>query len=462
MNKKKTILSIVLAILCVVGAFSAIYFPNSQINDVISETQNIILQEIVVSDEVQKNVNETIEATNKDEDISTTEVIESSIEEEQEVFDEGALETDAVVEQENISYNGDNSGKGLSLLGAYQGLTYYSQADSRWANVMYSSVGNTSQTMKSSACGPTSAAMVVSSSKGAILPTTMAQLFVDNGYRTASNGTAWSAYSFVADYFDFEEYHTTSNFDTAMNYLSQKNSDGSSKYYIIASCGSGLFTTGGHYICLMSLDNSTITVYDPYVYSTKFSTASRKSARVVLDGNTAYVSESSFKTYANYKYFWIFSNDEGEGNPNTTSSTKTTSTTANTSYTRYVNVKSNSNLYVRKKASKSSTIVDKLTRGTKVTVYETSGKWSRIGTNKWVYTDYLSKTKPTTIKNTVGQIKILKSRTTLYSKSSLTGTKYTYLANTKVKIIKNISSTVDYVYVIATKRYAYIKNNVYK
>lgn len=85
--------------------------------------------------------------------------------------------------------------------------------------------------------GPTAAAMVVSSSKGAILPTTMASLFVDNGYRTASNGTAWSAFSFVADYFDFDEYYTTSNFNTAMNYLkTDADNDGNADYYVIVSC----------------------------------------------------------------------------------------------------------------------------------------------------------------------------------------------------------------------------------
>ena len=53
-------------------------------------------------------------------------------------------------------------------------------------------------------------------------------------------------------------------------------------------------------------------------------------------------------------------------------------------------------------------------------------------------------------------------KTYLYSKSNLTGTKYTYLPLTQVKIIKNVSSTVDYVYVVKTGRYAYVKNNVYK
>ena len=220
----------------------------------------------------------------------------------------------------------------------------------------------------------------------------MAQLSVDNGYRTANNGTAWAYYSFVADYFDFEEYHTTSNFNTAMKYLeTDKDKDGVSDYFIIASCGSGLFTTGGHYIVLVGNEDNTIEVYDPYLYSGKFNTASRRKANVKVSGNSVYVSESSFKTYANYKNFWVFSNDEGKGNTATTSSNNTSS---NKSYTKYVSTESK-NLNVRKSASINSKIVDSLKKGTKVTVYQTKGNWSKIGTNRWVSASYLSSKKPT-------------------------------------------------------------------
>ena len=355
----------------------------------------------------------------------------------------------------------------------------------------------------------------------------MAQLAIDNGYRTANNGTAWAYYSFVADYFDFEEYHTTSNFNTAMKYLeTDEDNDGISDYFIIASCGSGLFTTGGHYIVLIGNEDNTIEVYDPYLYSGKFNTASRRKANVKVSGNSVYVSESSFKKYANYKNFWVFSNDEGKGNTATTSLNNASS---NKSYTRYVSTESK-NLNVRN--APNGSVIGSLKKGTKVTVTATSGNWSKIGTNRWVSTSYLSSKKPSTtsstntnykvkvttkaglnirsgagtsyrkvgayaynttvtitrtsgnwgktnkgwicldytskvstslsIKNTVGQYKRLKSRTTLYSKSNLSGTKYTYLPLTQVKIIKNVSSKVDYVYVVKTGRYAYVRNNVYK
>lgn len=155
--------------------------------------------------------------------------------------------------------------------------------------------------------GPTTSAMVVTASKGTILPTTVAKLFVDNGYRTKSNGTAWSAFSFTADYFGFKEYHTTSDYSKAMKYLDKG-------YYIISACGSGLFTTSGHYIFLTKSDKNNIKVYDPYLYNGKFNTASRKKANAKVSKNTVTVSKANFKKYANVKQYFIFSNDKGQGN----------------------------------------------------------------------------------------------------------------------------------------------------
>lgn len=387
-NLKKILLIFIACILSVAGVFCGIYLPESEINNTIDKIENEVIEEIktevIVSEETIETVNETIEATEKGEDLSTTEIIESSEEEELNVTDEGITEIDAVVEQENISYNGGNTGNGLSLLGNYQGLTYYSQADSRWANIMYSSIGDRSQTMKSSACGPTSAAIIVSSSKGTILPTTMANLFVDNGYRTANNGTAWAAFPFVADYFNFNEYYTTSNFDKAMSYLAQKDSNGNSKYYMVASCGSGLFTNGGHYIVLVSLDGDTIQVYDPYLYSGKFTTASRKTAGANVSGNSVFVSKSSFKKYANYRNFWIFSNDNGSEN---TASNNTSSV----NYIKYVATQS-ANLNVRSGAGTNYSTITSLAKGTKVNVIEVQGDWSKINSpvSGWVNSSYLS------------------------------------------------------------------------
>lgn len=411
MSKKKLVYIIVLLCTIVIGIFCKLKMPDSEINKNIEQVQTELIKEIVVSEETQSEVADTKNAVENGGQVETKEVAVASVKEEEEVTDEGAdeslLEADGLVEQENISYDGDNAGKGLDLLGKWQGLTYYSQADSRWATKLYTSTGNYSQTMKSSACGPTCSAMVVSSAKGAILPTTLASLSVDNGYRTANSGTAWAFYPFVADYFGFNEYHKTDDFNKAMTYLSQKNAVGSSKYYIICSCGSGLFTSSGHYIVLASLDNGTIQVMDPYLYNGKFNTASRRSANVEVKGTSAYVSKANFERYANAKSFWIFSNDKGNEQSNN-------------------NQVSKSN---KEKTSKKST--------------------SKKSTKK-------------KIKSTVGKKKTLKKKCYLYKKKNLSGKKYTYKKNTKVKVLKNISSKIDYVKVVATGRKAYIKINNYK
>lgn len=248
-DKKKLTYLIVLICITLTVILANMVMPNSKVTENLEKVQTELVKEIIVSEETKSEVADTKNAVENGGKVETVEIAKATIKEEQEVTDEGAdeslLEADALVEQENISYNGDNAGKGLSLLGKWQGLTYYSQADSRWASKLYTSTNNHSQTMKSSACGPTSAAMVVSSAKGAILPTAMASLSVDNGYRTANSGTAWAFYPFVADYFDFKEYYKTDNFTTAMTRLgTDKNKDGVSDYFIICSCGSGLFTSG--------------------------------------------------------------------------------------------------------------------------------------------------------------------------------------------------------------------------
>lgn len=434
-------------------------------NTTVVTTTKPITEEVIVSDEVEELAEDTIEVVENGETLDTEETIQSTPKEEATI--ESELEEDGTVEIENISYDGTNTGKGTSLLGAYQGLTYYSQADSRWASILYTAYNDKSQTIKSSGCGPTSAAMIISSSKGAIIPPTIAKLFVDNGYRTKNNGTAWSAWAFIADYFDFDEYHTTYNFNTMISYLNQdKNKDGISDYFVVASCGPGLFTTGGHYITFMGDRNGTITVYDPYIYYGKFTTASRKAANVKVNGNIATVTEANAKKYGNFKCFWIYSNDSAvavkqetttKKQESTTQKQNVTNNTSTKTTTKYVKV--NTVLNVRKGPGTNYAKIDQLSNGTKVTVYETKNGWSRIGTNRWVSSDYLVSKTTTAVsyKTTVNKTYKLNGPTTLYSKGDLTGTQYNYKANTTVKVIKHYSTIVDYIYVSATGRYAYVK-----
>lgn len=103
--------------------------------------------------------------------------------------------------------------------------------------------------------------MIIDSIVGNISIIDVADTFVKNGYRSANNGTYWSAYRAVADEFNIE-YNETSSFDKAIERLRNNN-------YVICSVGNGLFTTGGHYIMIYGIDGDILKIYDPYLYSRK-------------------------------------------------------------------------------------------------------------------------------------------------------------------------------------------------
>lgn len=223
---------------------------------------------------------------------------------------------------------------------------------------------------------------------------------------------------------------------------------------------------GGHFVLIYGYEDTNksgqcdsgdrLKIYDPYLYAGKFNVSTRR-GKATVEGNTVYVEKETFRTYANYSQFFAFENNREDTKENTNSNISTAT------YTRYVKV--NSSLNVRSGAGINYSYIRSLYNGNKVVVYEEVGNWSRIGENEWVCSDYLTNsnsieaTNNNYVKNTVGEYRKLKSTTILYSNSDLTGTKYTYLPNTTVKILKNVSSTVDYVYIKATNRYAYI--NIY-
>lgn len=140
--KKKIALIILMIVTAIILIVNTLYVKDEKVEKIVTETSNKI-ENIILSEETIESAENTIEAVQKDEQLDTVKTVELS---------ENELETDAVVEQENISYDGEIKPNGIKLLGAYQGLTYYSQADTRWANKLYTSSNNKTQTMKSSAC----------------------------------------------------------------------------------------------------------------------------------------------------------------------------------------------------------------------------------------------------------------------------------------------------------------------
>ncbi len=198
----------------------------------------------------------------------------------------------------------------------------------------------------------------------------MANLFVNYGYRSANNGTYLSAFRFVADTFNIE-YQETYKLDTAVELLRNNN-------YLIVSVNNGLFTTGGHLMAIVGIDEDMLKIYDPYLYAGKFETSTRR-GKVRVDGNTVYCSIDNFRKYANYNGFYAYKHDSNTAVNNT----QTVTTSA---YTRYV--KANGGLNIRN--APNGTRVSGLANNTQVTVYETNGNWSRIGNGQWVSSNYLA------------------------------------------------------------------------
>lgn len=407
--------------------------------------QNKSTEEIIESavEEVKEQINIYEMSEEEVKKLPSTEIKEQTEEQEKEVSKEQEVEKESFELQGEIAYEGDRARNWNVELGDYKGLTYYSQIDGRWSGKMYSSVGNRSQTIGTSGCGPTSAAMVVTATKGTITPDKMSDLFVQYGYRSSNNGTYWSAFRAVADEFNIG-YTETSDIQRAIQLLQ-------SNHYVIASCGNGLFTTGGHFIVLTGINGNTISVYDPYLYSGKFETSTRR-GKATVNGNTVYVTVDNFRNYANYQKFFAYKHDG-----NVTVNNTQTVTTAN--YTRYVTVKIGLNI----RRSPNGTIIGSYKYGTAVAVLETSGNWSRTNLG-WVSSNYLgsyTNTTPTQAQNTVGITKKLSRASVLYSNPNLTGIKYNYKANTTVIVLQNVSANVDKVRVNMTGRIAYINNSNY-
>ena len=388
-----------------------------------------------VNDEIKSNKSSTEIPILTEEDEQTVEVQET--------------ETEGFEEQGIIAYNGAEKTPNVQL-GEYSGLTYYSQIDNRWKNKMYSSVGNTAQTIGTSGCGPAAAAMVVSSIKGNITPDQMANLYMKYGYRSANQGTYWSAFKWTTDVFDIG-YSECYRLDDAIAKLKDN-------HYIIASCNQGLFTYGGHFVVLVGIEGNYIKIYESYLYSGKYDVASRR-GKAIVRGNTTYVSIQDFRQYANYKKFFCFKNDRTNINENNNSSGNTSSGTSKVNY--QVRITANSGLNIRAGAGTSYPRVGGYAKGTIVIILAESNGFGKTDRG-WISLNYTSTNiGNSSVVGTSGQTRKLARESLLYSNSNLTGYRYNYKANTTVTILENVSANVDKVRANMTGRVAYININNY-
>lgn len=167
-------------------------------------------------------------------------------------------------------------------LGAYQGhyeilpsdlvrdIPLFLQTDPRWARVPYSYVGNPAHgTIGSSACGPTSAAMVItglggydqkidSNGDGIIDPYEASMYSLEKGHRVYGQGTSWAYFSDIGKATGLKVSQKSPMQYEDVIYALQKGNP------VVASMGPGAFTRGGHFIVLVGInENGMVIVNDP-------------------------------------------------------------------------------------------------------------------------------------------------------------------------------------------------------
>lgn len=340
---------------------------------------------------------------------------------------------------------------------------YYNQADSRWANYPYPSTSYPNATIKSGGCGPTAGAMIISSFKETILPSQMGDIFRKNGYR-ASSGTSGSAFPFIA-----KKWGLTCNIKVKLDdAIACLNRGG----MVVANVrGGSVFSTGGHYIVMAYMkDSNTIAVFDPYMYTNKFNTASRRN-KVTVSGNTVYISYSNMKNYGLYTNLYCF---EAPKQSKPTSTTSKYSAGQKVIVTIPVNIAyeqgekcivddGKNQFWIHKSVIENGNVH---AWGTIAYAQAESYIVQVFDDQFWVdernidpVTNIISKPEKVT---TIGEVRRFKSTSYIYSNSNLSGAKYTYKANTTVKILENVSNAVDKVQVVQTGRVGYVKNNLYK
>ena len=133
----------------------------------------------------------------------------------------------------------------------------YKQYDSRWAAKAYAG-----QNMSAAGCGPTSTADIVND-----LPPNVADWMTARGYASNGSGTYWSAIPAALDAYGYggQQLNTGNLYGTYNSFTERnwKNQMSTGKYYGILLMGPGVFTSGGHFICITEFDGSRCYVHDP-------------------------------------------------------------------------------------------------------------------------------------------------------------------------------------------------------
>ena len=138
----------------------------------------------------------------------------------------------------------------------YNGAVYYRQGDDRWGQMDYGT-----GSIAASGCGPTSAAMLISSLTGQpITPDETAAWSVANGYRIPNEGTAFDFFPAVAKQYGLELTPTEDYTGSLMDSLR------SGYPAILSGAGPAPFTNGGHLLFAVGADpnnSNNVIINDP-------------------------------------------------------------------------------------------------------------------------------------------------------------------------------------------------------
>ena len=133
------------------------------------------------------------------------------------------------------------------------GAVYYSQYDEPWASLDYNQA-----TLAQAGCGPTSAAMLLSSVTGqSVTPKDAMEFSLANGHRIVGNGTDWTFFNDIGSKYGV-------NFTQTADYNALSSALAQGRPAILSGQGAKPFTKGGHFIMAVGMDsNGNVIVNDP-------------------------------------------------------------------------------------------------------------------------------------------------------------------------------------------------------
>lgn len=241
--------------------------------------------------------------------------------------------------------------------------TYFLQGDSRWGSVRYSIVNDPKQTIKTSGCGPTCAAMLVNHYiDKKYSPVECCNWCLEKGYRTENNGTVWGMFKAIAVKYGFN-FLQTGSIEEAKKFMNNNKNA-----HCVCIMSKGNWTSGGHYILCWKMDDTNVYVNDPA------STASNRTK------NTQKLLASQCRQYFCFAY----------GDNKTTWEDTTTIIAVNMKL-----VVSAAKVAIRTNHDTNANIKEYITQGTLVTATKKCGDWYYIETeNKlygWIPATYLQK-----------------------------------------------------------------------